>query len=157
MIRLHLLLLAMLAMAANGCGGADTTALRDTDVDRLSATRASLKQAMLDGDIETIDRIYSKDYELVTRKGNLLSRSQRIAMLESRKLRYLDIGDERDVTIKIYGHVAVVRGVVGAAETEFDGERRRSEPRRFTEIWVHMNGEWREVRRHTTAIAASAP
>ena len=157
MTRLLCLPLATLLFLAASCGRSDTTALSDVDIEQLSTTRASLKQAMLDGDIETIKRIYSADYRLVTRRGILLSRTERIEMLELGKLRYLDMGDETDVTVRIYGTVAVVGGVVSAAETEFDGERRRSVPRRFTEIWTHKNGEWREVGRQTTAIAAVAP
>jgi hypothetical protein len=147
----------MLLITATSCGRNDTTELGDIDVEQLSATRALLRQAMLDGDVETIEKVCSEDYELVTRKGNVLSRTERIELLKSGKLIYLDVGDEADVTIKTYGSVALVRGVVGAAETEFDGEKRRSELRRFTEVWLHKNGEWREVRRQTTAIVSSAP
>ena len=157
MIRLLCLLLAMLLITASGCGPSDTSTLSDKDVEQLSETRALLRQAMIDGDIETIKKVYSDDYELVTRKGNVLSRTERIELLASGKLRYLDVGDESDVTIKTYGSVALVRGIVGEAETEYDGERRRSERRRFTEVWIHKNGEWLEVRRQTTAIVSSAP
>jgi hypothetical protein len=112
---------------------------------------------MLEGDLETIEEIYSNDYNLVTRKGNLLSRSERIEMLESGKLRYLKIGEESDISVNTYSNVAVVRGVVGSAETEFDGEIRRSGSRRFTEIWIHENGVWHQVTRQSTAVADSMP
>ena len=115
MIRLLCLLLATLLISTASCGRSDTTALSDIDIEQLSATRALLKQAMLEGDVETIKRVYSDDYELVTRKGILRSGTERIEMLESGKLRYLNLGDEAEVTIRTYGNVAVVRGVVGAA------------------------------------------
>ena len=127
------------------------------DIEQLRATRALLKKAMLDGDVETIKNAYSEDYELVTRKGAVRSRAERIAMLESGKLKYLQLGEEADVTIKIYGRVAVVTGVVGASETEFDGERRSPESRRFTEVWIQQNGKWRTVRRQATTIVVPAP
>jgi ketosteroid isomerase-like protein len=125
-------------------------------VENLNATRSSLKQAMLEGDIETISRIYSDDYVLVTRRGSLRTRAERIEMLESGRLKYLDVGVETDVTVTVHGNTAIVRGVVGAAVTEFDGERRESTARRFTEIWVHEGGEWREVSRQTTVIEIQA-
>lgn len=157
MIRLLCLLLSTLSILLASCGRSDTTSLNGSDIKQLSTIRSSLKKAMLEGDMVTIKQIYSNDYKLVTRKGNLLSRSERIEMLESGKLRYLNLGEESDISVKTYANVAVVRGVVGSAETEFDGERRRSVLRRFTEIWVHENGEWQQIGRQSTAISDSAP
>jgi hypothetical protein len=124
----------------------------DPTVEQLSATRARLKQAMLEGDIETIKRVYSDNYGLITRRGVLLTRPERIEMLESGRLKYLDVGVETQVVLRVYGSTAVVTGVVGAAITEFDGERRESSARRFTEFWIYESGEWREVIRQTTVI-----
>ena len=92
----------------------------------------------------------------LSRHRNVLTRAERIEMLESGRLKYLDFGVETDVTVKVYGNTAVVRGVVGAAVTEFDGERRESSARRFTEIWVNEGGAWREVARQTTVIETQA-
>ena len=114
-------------------------------------------QAMIEGDIETIEQIYSDDYELVTRNGSLRSRTERIEMLESGKLRYINLGTESEVSVKIYGNIAVVRGIISAAETEYNGERRISTKRRFIEIWECMNSDWQEISRQTTAIIDSAP
>jgi hypothetical protein len=155
MIRFLPLVLAALLILTTGCGERDTTAANDKRVEVLIATRASLKQAMLDRDIETIQGIYPEDYGLVTRKGVFRTRSERIGMIESGKLRYLRVGDELEISIKTFGQVAVVRGVVGSSETVFDGERREVGPRRFTEIWVHENERWQEVGRQATSIAAS--
>ncbi|MFC1639516.1 nuclear transport factor 2 family protein [Gemmatimonadota bacterium] len=156
MIRSLHLIFAMTVLLTASCQRSGT-ALSDMDIQHLNATRASLKQAMLDGDLETIKRIYSDDYELVTRTGVLRTRAERVEMLESGTLRYLHVGDETEVTVRIYGNVAVVRGVVSPAETEFDGETRQASPRRFIEIWVHENGQWREVGRQTTVTAIQAP
>jgi hypothetical protein len=154
MIRFLSPVLAAVLILTTSCGGRDTTAANDKKVESLIAARASLKQAMLDRDIETIQRIYPDGYGLVTRKGALRNRSERIGMIESGKLRYLRVGAESEVSIRTFGQVAVVRGVVGSSETVFDGERRRAGPRRFTEIWVHENGRWQEVGRQATSIAA---
>jgi len=145
----------MMLLLTGGCGRGAAPAVDDGDVEELIAARASLKQAMLDRDIETIKRIYPEGYGLVTRKGVLRTRSERIEMIESGELRYLRIGEESKVSIRTYGHAAVVRGVVGSSETIFDGERRKPGPRRFTEFWIHENGRWQEVGRQATSIAAS--
>jgi hypothetical protein len=104
----------MMLILSGGCGRGAAPAVDDADVEELIAARASLKQATLDRDIETIKRIYSEGYGLVSRKGVLLTRSERIEMIESGELRYLRIGEESKVSIKTYGHAAVVRGVVGS-------------------------------------------
>jgi hypothetical protein len=157
MIRLLFLLLTVLLMTAINCSWSNTTTLSATDIEQLKATRALLKKAMLDSDIETMKRIYSEDYELVSRQGAVRSRTERIEMLKSGKLRYLNVGEETDLTIKTYRSLAVVRGVIGPSETQFDGEKRRPGFRRFTEVWIHSNGEWLAVSRQTTTIATSAP
>jgi ketosteroid isomerase-like protein len=153
MNRLILLVLVTSLILAAGCERCDTTTVSEAGIEQLIATRASLKTAMLDGDIESVDRIYSDDYGLVTRKGVLRTRSERLEMIGSGKLRYLRVGEEAEVSVKTYGNTAVVRGVVGSSETKFDGERREPGPRRFTEIWVYENGQWREVGRQATTIA----
>jgi hypothetical protein len=146
---------ATLLILTAGCARNTATANSESEVEELIAARASLKQAMLDRDIETIEQIYTEGYGLVTRKGALRTRSERIGMIESGKLRYLRVGEESEVSIKTFGQAAVVRAVVGSSETIFDGERREVGPRRFTEIWVHENGRWQEVSRQATSIADS--
>ena len=112
---------------------------------------------MLDGDVEIMNDVYSDDYELVTRTGAVRTRTERIQMLRSGRLRYLSVGVETDVSVKTYGSVAVVRSVVGSSETEFEGERRTPGFRRVTEVWVYTNGKWLAVNRQATTIADSAP
>jgi hypothetical protein len=152
MTRLFSPCVATLLILAVGCGRSENASISDTEIAQLVATRAILKQAMLDRDIETIDRIYTAEYGLVTRKGSLRTRSERIGMIESGKLRYVRVGEESEVSIGTYGNVAVVRGVVGPSETTFDGERREPGARRFTEVWVYEDGKWREIGRQATAI-----
>ena len=112
MIRFLSPVVAALLVLTTGCGGCGTTTVSDEEVQQLIAARASLKQAMLDRDIETIQRIYPEDYGLVIRKGALRTRSERIGMIESGKLRYLRVGGESEVNIRTFEQVAVVRGVV---------------------------------------------
>ena len=154
---LRCLILFALIPTISGCTPSDTFSLSDLDIENLRATRSTLMQAMIEGDIETIEQIYSDDYELVTRNGSLRSRTERIEMLESGKLRYINLGTESEVSVKIYGNIAVVRGIISAAETEYNGERRISTKRRFIEIWECMNSDWQEISRQTTAIIDSAP
>lgn len=151
------ILLGLFLFLQTSCGQSENNLQRDLDIEQLRKTRAMLKKAMLDGDIETINQIYSENYKIVTRNGTLRTRSERIDMLKSGRLKYFNLGDETEVKFEIYENVVVVRGVVSSAETEFDGERRKSGPRRFTEIWINKNGNWCQVGRQSTSIVVLAP
>lgn len=157
MTRTLWLVLTVVLITAISCGRDDPIILSELDIQQLHATRARLKKAMLDGDVETMQEIYSEEYELVTRNGATRSRAERIETLGSGTLRYLSTGDETDVAVRIYGSVAVVRGIVSSSETEFYGERRRPGFRRFTEVWIRRNGKWLAVSRQATTIADPAP
>jgi hypothetical protein len=124
----------------------------EADIENLRKTRALLAQAMLQGDVETIKEIYHEDYELITRKGARRSREERLSMLKSARLKYIKLGTESDLVIKTYGNVALVRGIISSAETEFGRERRKTGHRRFTAIWVYENTKWQQVGRQHTVI-----
>jgi hypothetical protein len=157
MIRFLFTVLAPSLMLTAGCGRPGPAVVGGSEIEQLLATRATLRRAMLGGDAETLEKTYSDDYELVTRKGAVRSRAERIGMIEAGKLRYVRIGAESEVSIETYGNAAVVRGVVGPSETVFDGEKREAPARRFTEIWVFDNGRWQEAGRQATAIVRHDP
>lgn len=136
-----------------GCWQCEIAAVGENQIEQLIATRDSLKRAMLNGDAETLELTYSDDYELVTRKGVVRTRSERVDMIEAGKLRYVNLGEESDVSVRVYGNVAVVRGAVGTSQTSYAGEKREPRPRRFTEIWTYENGRWQAVGRQATVIA----
>ena len=153
---LKLLLVVLLALTTS-CSRCDTAQLTDEDLKQLAATRAELARAMTAGDVAALERIYADDYGLVNRYGRLRSLTERLEMLESGRLKYLELGDESELRIDTYGKVAVVRGVIGTARTELDGVRREKGPRRFTAVWVHDDGEWRQVSRQHTTIGPASP
>jgi hypothetical protein len=156
MIRLFILL-AIFILLIISCGQDENNLQHSIEIEKLQKTREVLKKAMLDSDIETLNQIYSKNYKIVTRKGTLITRSQRIDMLKSGRPKYLNLGSESEVNFEVYENIVVVRGIVSSAETEFDGERRKSGPRRFTEIWINNDGNWNQIGRQSTSIVVSAP
>jgi hypothetical protein len=151
-----LILLAIFFLLQTSCRQSENNLQHGFDIEKLRKTRALLKKAMLDNETETLNKIYSENYKIVTRKGTLITRSERIDMLKSGRLKYLNLGCESEVSFEIYENIVVVRGVVSSAETEFDGERRKSGPRRFTEIWIINNGNWNQIGRQSTSIVVSA-
>jgi hypothetical protein len=149
--KIHPLIIFWLLLILS-CNQQTSKEIRELDLENLNKTRALLANAMLQGDVEILNKIYHEDYWLITRKGAFRSRKERLKMIESDRLKYIDLGTESDVIIKTYGNIAVVRGIISSAETEFEGERRKTGHRRFTAIWVHENKEWRQIGRQHTVI-----
>ena len=54
--------------------------INELDIDKLRETRTRLAFAMLQGDVKSLNKIYHEDYGLVTRKGAIRSREERLKM-----------------------------------------------------------------------------
>jgi len=152
MVRSLIVLLIALLLFTASCGRNSPFELTDQDVEDLQAEMNHQFQAMVEGNVETLERIYSDDYILTSRKGALLDRAECIQMISSGRLKYLSIGERTDVSIKIYGNVAVVKGLIGSTVYEREGERDETGPRRFTAVWVYEKDKWRQVTRQHTAV-----
>jgi hypothetical protein len=128
--------------------------LTDQEIENLQKEMQHQFQAMVEGDVETLEGIYSDDYVITSRKGALLEKADWIQMLASGRLKYLSIEERTGISIHLYGNVAVIRGLIGSTVYEIDGERLETGPRRFTAVWVYEKDTWRQVTRHHTAVTA---
>lgn len=107
---------------------------------------AELNRALKEGDIEAVDRLYADDFTLTTRAGVVRTKAYRLEWL-ARGPRYANAEEPKDVSIRLYGNVAVISGRVNARV-----------PRRFMAVWVHEEGMWRQVaRQHTVISSESGP
>jgi ketosteroid isomerase-like protein len=137
-----------------GCVQTRPSVLTEAELEQLRQTIQELRQAIIESDIAALERIYADDYVLTNRRGIVRTKSERIELIRSGELRYLDLGAEDDVNLRLYGSVAVVTGRSSTNVVEVDGEERRSGVRRFTAVWVYEGGAWRQVARQHTAIAS---
>jgi hypothetical protein len=105
--------------------------------------------AVVHRDIDFLDRITAADSVRILPGGVLEAKSRLLADLKSGLLTYSSI-DVEGVSVKIYGHIAVVAG-----RSAFQGYRegkpfnRRC---RFSRVWVRTNGGWQEVLFQLTPI-----
>jgi ketosteroid isomerase-like protein len=141
-------------LLAAACAQSDSTIVAEDQTQALVKARQELAAAMLARDEEALDRIYSDDYLLTNRRGLTRTKEERIGLITSGELRYLELGQESGMTMVFYGNVAVVRGRISSAEYMRDGETRQTGPRRFTAIWVYEEGRWQQVARQHTAVVA---
>src|SRR5688572_10921731 len=126
MTRATLLLAA--AITLGGCDSA-TTAAAPTDPSRIVAEGAStargsgkaspqeeavraamenLKQWIVERNVAALSELWTDDYQFINPQGGLVTREQRIANLTSGNTSVQIIDNEREITVRVYGDMAIV-------------------------------------------------
>ena len=163
-------LLLAASMTLGGCDSAATTVV-PTDPSRVVAAEPStvrangkvspqeqavraamenLKQLILDRNVAGLSELWTEDYLFINPQGDLVTREQRIANLTSGNTNVQIIDNEREITVRVYGDMAIVqnlstlRGTFSGAPTDTD--------LRGTFVWVRRNGQWRLVTNQLTAV-----
>jgi len=100
-------------------------------------------------DAETLDRLWAADYTFVNPAGQVLTKTQRLAMLRSGELK-IEAYTRDDESIRIYGDTAVVtyRSTVKAQRNGID----ISSQRRVITVLVKNGGRWQAVAQQSTGI-----
>ena len=110
----------------------------------------NLKQLIIQGDVAALSRLWTEDYTFVNPQGAVVTRAQRIANLTSGNTNVRIIDNEREITVRVYGDMAVVqnlstlRGTFSGAPTDTD--------LRGTFVWVRRNGQWRLLTNQLTPV-----
>ena len=110
----------------------------------------NLKQWIIDRNVAELSRLWTEDYTFINPQGGLATREQRIANLTSGNTNVQFIDNEREITVRVYGDMAVVqnlstlRGTVSGAPTDTD--------LRGTFVWVRRNGQWRLLTNQLTPV-----
>ena len=108
------------------------------------------ESAVLNSDMEAFGDLWATDYILTNRSGKIRTKSDRIAILKSGELDYLDI-QRTDTEIRISGDTAIVTG-----QTKVKIKRQGREfdllPARFTSTFIKRDGRWQLFARHACEI-----
>jgi ketosteroid isomerase-like protein len=116
------------------------------------AAMAGYKQAILDSDTASLARIWTGNYTFINPQGALVSREERLANIGSGSTNVQVIDDEREITVRQFGDMAVVQnlstlhGTFGGVPTDTD--------LRGTFVWVRRNGAWKLVTNQLTAVGS---
>lgn len=105
--------------------------------------------ARVKGDTAFLERLYAKEFRIVTIDGSFSDRDADIALFSSGVLKPEYIRDE-DMEVSIYGDVAIVTGRELMGGT-YKGERDELAVR-FTSIYVRRDGRWQLVAGHATQL-----
>lgn len=106
-------------------------------------------EAMQKGDVAALDHIYADDLTFVTTRGQVLTKAQRLADLQTGGLDYLSF-DRGGYTLHMYGNTVVLTGR-SISVVKYHGEVVRK-PRQFMQVYVKQGGQWRLVAHHATFV-----
>jgi len=115
------------------------------------AAMEEYKEAVLDSDVDALARIWADDYTFINPQGALVTRAERLANFASGNTNVGVIDDEREITVRLYGDMAVVQnlstlhGTFNGAPTDTD--------LRGTFVWVRRNGRWQLLTNQLTPVA----
>lgn len=96
-----------------------------------------------------LDRIYGDDLVFVNTHGGLLNKAQRLEDLRSGSLKFISFGRD-SYSLHVYGDTVVMTGRA-TSDVVYMGKENRV-PRRFTNIYIKMAGQWRLVAHQATTI-----
>lgn len=106
--------------------------------------------ALQNGDVATLERLYSDDLVYSNATGARLTKAQHLADLKARTLHFISFKHE-DVQAVVHGDSGMVTGV-SKSEVEYKGSVSNSN-RRFLNVFSKINGRWLVVGHFETNIS----
>ena len=116
------------------------------------AAMEGYKQAILDSDTAALARIWTDNYTFINPQGAIVSREQRLANIGSGSTNVQIIDNEREITVRLFGDMAVVQnlstlhGTFGGVPTDTD--------LRGSFVWVRRGGGWKLATNQLTAVGS---
>ena len=114
-------------------------ALAADPAETLRDLNAKYDKALVTGDVEALDRIYSEDFTYTNPDGVLRSRAEQLAFVRAGKLG-LASGRSDDIRVHVYGDFAVITGRFNGAIRRAGGTVAFRE--RYTTAWLKHTGRW---------------
>lgn len=105
--------------------------------------------ARVRSDIPYLERLYAREFRVQTIAGNVATREDDIAMFRDGHLKAQYVRNE-DLTVSIYGEVAVVTGIEKVAG-RYQGQYGEFSIR-FANVFVQRDGRWQLVLSQGTAL-----
>lgn len=105
--------------------------------------------AVLSGDLKEMDKYWTEDF-IVTNPFNEIDRADRIRSGAVTYASFQRISE----AIKIHGNTAIVMGKEIVVPKGKSPDAGKTINRRYTNIWMKLNGQWRLVARHASVICA---
>ncbi len=127
--------------------------MQDSLIGEIGKLEAARRDAMLGGDIQSLDDLLDPELEWVHASAQVDSKTSFLDAQRTGRLRCFRL-DFKDVDIRAFPDAAFVTGAV-EMDVEISGEKRRS-TNRFTCIWLRRGDRFRQVRWQSTRLPADA-
>jgi hypothetical protein len=146
-----LLPLFFMVLASAPLKAGDTQSNHDEQIKKeVLGVENQLNQALLHADIGTLDRIYSDNLAYMNAGGEVMTKAEVLSKFKSGEIKLLTLGRD-DIRLRVFGDAVILYGISTAA-LEYKG-RVSYGPRRFTNAYVKVNGEWRLASHNVSVIA----
>ena len=109
------------------------------------------QRAPAPADIKTLERLWADNLVYTAPNGELLTKAQHLAEFQS-GIRKFESMKHDDFNIRVYGKTVVVLTGRSTSIMRYNGEVSEG-PRRFTNLFVKMDGRWQLVSHHVTNVA----
>lgn len=106
-------------------------------------------EAMAKLDMAALDRLHGDEFIFVNTKGKMLNKAEYLEEIRSGALKFMSVNTD-DYHFSIYGDTVVMNGRATSV-VEYHGVVNK-QPRRFTSVFVKMQGQWRLVAHQATLI-----
>lgn len=112
--------------------------------------------ALVEADMDVVERLHADDFELVPPPGVLLDRDELVGMVASGELDFHELEPRSDIEVRVTGSSAVVwyRSVI---EVDVVGHGRLDHDAWHLFLYEKRHGRWQVVREHTTAVGGFPP
>jgi ketosteroid isomerase-like protein len=148
----RLIVLAVLTIALRGAPGAQERpgntqeSVAEKEILEIETLKNS---AMQNRDAAVLEQIYGDSLIFVNARGKVLTKQDRVREFDSGSVKYVSFR-QGDYRIHIYGSTAVVTGAA-CSVVDYHG-RINQVPRRFTSVYVKLDGRWRFVAHQATLV-----
>jgi hypothetical protein len=107
-------------------------------------------QGFKNSDLATLDRIFDDDFTFTNVNGEIHTKAELLGDVRSGKLKYTAL-NHSEVHVRVYGDTAILTGRSASVYIENGKEGGRT-PRRYMNIYIRKNGQWRLVARQETPV-----
>ena len=145
-----ILLAAALTVLAPALASAQTAKQKvaiEQEIRKLDLAHAD---AILRGDLQTLDKLWTEDFR-VNNPFNEIDQANRI---RTGAVTYSSFVREPE-SVLVHGNTVIVMGREITVQTGSSPQAGKTINRRYTNIWMKRQGEWRLVARHASVICQS--
>lgn len=145
-------LMAMIALGATCLASAqDTQHESEAEIQKeVLAIDNERYEAMQKKDMAALDRLHGDGLVFINTKGRMLNKAEYLEEIRSGALKFLSVETD-EYTFCVYGDTVIMSGRAKSV-VEYHGVVNKK-PRRFTSVFIKMQGQWRLVAHQATLIA----